>query len=325
MEVIKKLIALIRRTWFLFIISLILLIYVAFGFVYMQQISQQSGLRVQIAKLSAIIERPLPSGEALQAEYEEVKQELAPMTDSTAIALLVDIAKENGIDVDASIEKFSVPPAARSQVKMGGGTYQLISFRNIKVQGDPDDVMAFISNLDSGKTLETMVLKKVVTNQIGTTASGEDAARRAEFRSVASAVRAMMNDNYLLLIPNPISFTDGVATNLMGDDLKTMGIIEGFPDITTTATHRGYTGNATPRDGYVLYNHDKIPTDNTSQFETTSYVTTLTTKYYYTCEADGSVRQFDEADLATAREYLGSEESKIETIATINVDIYTKP
>jgi hypothetical protein len=45
-----------------------------------------------------------------------------------------------------------------------------------------------------------------------------------------------------------------------------------------------------------------------------------TTKYYYTVEADGTVRQFDGPDVTIAKEY-----PSIETIATLNVEIYTRP
>jgi len=128
-----------------------------------------------------------------------------------------------------------------------------------------------------------------------------------------------------LAIPNPVSFDGGVATNLMGDDPDTGETVEGFPDITTLADEKGYTGTGSPRDGYVLYGHNKIDPDDTTQFVTVNYIATLTTTYYYTCEADGTVRQFDIADVALATEYLGSEESKIETVATVDVDIYTKP
>ena len=123
----------------------------------------------------------------------------------------------------------------------------------------------------------------------------------------------------------PMDFANGVAANLTGDDPDTEEILEGFPDIFTTTIDKGYSGNATPRGGYVLYNHAKILTDNTTRFETVSYITVLTTKYYYTCEADGTVRQFDGADADTATEYLGSEEFKIEVVVTVDVDIYTKP
>ena len=50
-----------------------------------------------------------------------------------------------------------------------------------------------------------------------------------------------------------------------------------------------------------------------------SYLTELAAGYYYTCEADGTVRQWDDADLTTATEYLN-----IETVVTVDIAIYTK-
>jgi len=325
MELIKNLIIRFRHTGVLFLIGLIVITYIALGFLYWQQGGQQGELKEQIAKLNVILARPLPSVEQLQAEYEAVNLALAPMTDVDAIAMLVGIAEENGIDVDEASHKFSVPTATVSRVSMAGDSYQLLSFNSVKVQGDYDNVMAFISDLDSGKTLNTMKLKMVTTSELELMFAGEEGARRAEFRRVASAVLAMMDAIGLIEIQYPMSFARGVATDLMGDDPDTGEIVEGFPDITTTAAERGYSGNATPRDGYVLYGHHKISTDNTTQFETANYITTLTTSYYYTCEADGTVRQFDGADVATATEYLTTTRSNIELLATVDVVIYIKP
>ena len=321
----ENLITRLRRMGFLFLIGFLLIIYIAFGFIYLQQAPQQRELKEQITKLSLVVAKPLPSAEKLRAEYEEVNLSLAPMTDKDAIAKLVGIAEESGIDVDPESGKFRVPSAARREEKMGGGSYQVLSFRNISVQADYDNVMAFISDLDSGKTLKTMVLKRVATSQKEIKFEGEEGDRRAEFRNVVSKVIAMMTDNGLLEIPNPMNYSGGIATNLMGDNPDTAEAVEGFPDNTTTVTDKGYIGTGSPRDGYVLYGHDKISTDDATQFEPVSYITTLTTKYYYTCEADGTVRQFDGASVVTATEYLTSEESKIETVATVDIDIYTKP
>jgi len=323
--IIRNLFARFWPTGALILGGLILIIYVALGVLYLQQSAQQKGFEKQIVKLGAIIAKPLPSAEELQANYENVTQALTPWTDYDAVGIIVSIAEENGIDIDVASGKFSVPSATISQVKVGGGNYQVRSFKNISVQGDHDNVMAFISDLDSGKTLETMVLKRVATSEVEVIFTGVEGDRRAEFRTVVSAVIAMMSDNGLSKIPNPMKFADGVAANLAGDDPDTEETVEGFPDITTTAITRGYTGNATPRVGFVLYEHDKILTDNATQFETVSYINGLTTKYYYTCEADGTVRQFDGANVLTATEYLGSEESKMETVVTVGVDIYTKP
>lgn len=324
METIKNLLTRFWPTGSLLLGGLLVIIYIAFGFVYVQQAPKQKEVEGQITRLTLVVARPLPSGEELQAEYEEVNSLLAPMTDSDAIARLVGIAEENGIDISQGSGIFRVPSASFSQMKVGGGDYQLVSFRNIYVQGDYDSVMAFISDLDSGKTLKTMVLKRVVTTETEVQFTGEEGDRRAEFRKVAAAVMDMMDDIALSEIPHPMNLAGDNATNLMGDDPDTEEAVEGFPDITTTAADRGYSGNTTLRAGYVLYNHDRISTDNTTQFETVSYINVLTTDYYYTCEFNGTVRQFDGADVATATEYLGSAASKMDTVATVDVVIYTK-
>ena len=146
------------------------------------------------------------------------------------------------------------------------------------------------------------VLAAVVIPNVGRfLGRGEDEARRTEFHNVSSAVIAMMVDNSLTTIPGAVVYvTTGTAQNQLGFVDGTPD--QGFPDFTTTvadkATAEGYTwsgGTDPPYPGYVLYRHDK-PTaaDN---YTTISYVSMSQTTYYYTCETDGTVRQFNIADL----------------------------
>ena len=58
------------------------------------------------------------------------------------------------------------PPSLPREVKTGQGSYQFFSFKDIRVQGDYENVIAFISNLDSGKTLKTAILARVSISQI---------------------------------------------------------------------------------------------------------------------------------------------------------------
>jgi len=316
----KSLFARIGRMGFLIVVGIFLIIYVALGFLYFQQGAKQEDLREQINNLRVVVSKQLPGDENLKAEYDKVNNALLPLEVAKAIKVLVDIAEKSGINIDPASGKFDVPPPGGTVTQtVGGGTYQVLSFRSVKVQGDHDSVMAFISDLDSGKTKKTLVLKNVSIGWTKFDIKPEEKVRGEEFRDVSLAVTAMMTDN-ITGIPNPISYAGGTATNYMGDNPDTEETVEGFPDITTTAAERGYTGTGTPRDGYVLYGHDKIPTDNTSYFETVSYMPALTTEYYYTCEADGTVRQFDGPDVATAIEYVD-----IETVAALDVDLYTKP
>ena len=168
METIQNLITRFRSLGVLIIIGFILIIYVALGFLYVQQGTKQTDLDEKIASLTLVLSKQLPSAEKLRADYDVVNSALAPMTDSAAIAMLVGIAEESGIDVDPDSGKLHVPAVAGRDEKVGGGNYLVLSFRNISVQGDYVDVMAFISDLDSGTTLETMVLKNVDIRQVET-------------------------------------------------------------------------------------------------------------------------------------------------------------
>jgi hypothetical protein len=167
MEVIKNLLIRFRQSGVLVLIGFFLIIYIAFGFLYWQQGSQQRELEEQSAKISLIVAKPLPSEEKLRAEYDKANLFLAPMTDSDAIAILVSIAEKSGIDIDG--DKFDVPPAnpkGGKEEKLGGGTYKVWSFKNVNAQGSYDSVMAFIADLDSGETQKTMVLRRVDIRQI---------------------------------------------------------------------------------------------------------------------------------------------------------------
>ena len=148
MEVIKNLLLRFRQSGALVLIGFFLIIYIAFGFVYWQQGSEQKELEEQSAQISAIVTKKLPGREALQAKYDEAELSLAPMTDSDAIAVIVAIAEKSGIDIDPDSDKLRIPPTQVRETRVGEGTYQVFSFMNISAQGDYDSVMAFIADLD---------------------------------------------------------------------------------------------------------------------------------------------------------------------------------
>lgn len=164
----NALLARFRHSAALIIIGFFLIIYIALGFLYYQQGAQQKEFEEQIARLSLVAAKKLPDITKLQAEYDKVNVFLAPITDSKVLATLVDEAKQSGINVDPESGKLSIPPPTVSEKKVGDGSYQVLSFRNISVQGDYNRVMAFISALDSGETLDTMVLTltRITTRQV---------------------------------------------------------------------------------------------------------------------------------------------------------------
>ncbi len=190
MEVIKNLLIRFRQSGVLLFIGFLVIIYVAFGFVYWQQSSKQKDLEEQVTKVSLIVAKPLTSKEKLNAEYAEVNSALATMTASDAIAILVGIAEKSGIDVAPASDKLIVPSATVREEKVDEGTYQVFSFKDISAQGSYDNVMAFISDLDSGTTKETMVLKRVTINQIEIKGEGEEETEGEEEVEIGTRIEA---------------------------------------------------------------------------------------------------------------------------------------
>jgi len=309
------------RAVFIIFIGVLVILYIAMGIIYFQNGPAQRGLREQIVKLEAVLARPIPGVEKLQEEYNRVNTALIPKELPEVLKKLVGIARESGIDVDSDTQKFTIPPPDAPRIeKVGESSYEVLTFRSVHVEGDYDSVMAFISDLDSGKTLETMVLKNLQITQSEVKYEGEEAARRAEFREVSSAVIEMMAANNITGIPNPKSYDGGIGINDMSSFPDTVSWWTGSPGGKVTDPD-GTSYAVGDKAGYRLYGHD-IEADS-SQTNLVNYITTAQTEYYYTCEADGTVRQF--ADVAAATEYTGSDEARTELAVTLDVDIYRKP
>ena len=172
----NDLLARFRHSAALLIIGFFLIIYIALGFLYYQQGAQQKEFKEQIANVSLVAAKKLPDITKLQTEYDKVNVLLAPITDKKALNTLVNEAKKSGINVDPESGKFSIPPPTVSEKKVGDGSYQVLSFKNIRVQGDYNRVMAFISALDSGEMLDTMVLvlTRINTSQVEVIVEGEE-------------------------------------------------------------------------------------------------------------------------------------------------------
>jgi type IV pilus assembly protein PilA len=127
------------------------------------------------------------------------------------------------------------------------------------------------------------VLAAVVIPNVGRfIGRGEGEAADTEFANVQSAVVALMVDNGISTLPNPV----GTAT----------GNMSGFPDATSVAGSAdklndpggtAYTG--ADKAGFILYQHDL--TSDTVDNVTANYVATATTKGTYTVDSSGTVVQ----------------------------------
>jgi prepilin-type N-terminal cleavage/methylation domain-containing protein len=134
------------------------------------------------------------------------------------------------------------------------------------------------------------VLAAVVIPNVGRfIGRGEDEAADTEFTNIQSAVVAMMTDNELEQLPNPVDGTAYAAT----------GNMSLFPDRSICETDKmsgptqaGGRANYTlsgDKDYYILYQHD-IYADGAAN-ETVNYVATEMCKGTYTVDASGTVKQ----------------------------------
>jgi len=135
--------------------------------------------------------------------------------------------------------------------------------------------------------------------------AGTEEARETDYSTIQTSVHAMMVDNGITSITAAFAYDDDVATNSMS----------GFPDTTATLATKGAdalfvtASGVTEVLGYRLYgNQIVVDVDGDGTYDAgdgdaileVDYVASSTTTYYYTCESDGTIRQFDRADLTDA-------------------------
>ncbi len=155
------------------------------------------------------------------------------------------------------------------------------------------------------------VLAAVVIPNIGQfIGAGEEEARETDYATVQASVHSMMVDNGISSITPAFAYaTTGTATNSMS----------GFPDTTATLATKG--ANQAFEDaaiaanditaealGYRLYgNQIVVDVDGDGTYDAgdgdaileVDYVAIGTSTYYYTCEKDGTVRQWASVDCST--------------------------
>ncbi len=129
------------------------------------------------------------------------------------------------------------------------------------------------------------VLAAVVIPNVGRfIGRGESEAADTEFTNVQAAVVAMMVDNGISTLPNPVL------------QVSATGNMSLFPDTSTTADNgagakskdpNGLDYEAADKDGFILYQHDITGGGNATV--TVNYTATETTKGTYYVDAAGTV------------------------------------
>ena len=148
------------------------------------------------------------------------------------------------------------------------------------------------------------ILAAVVIPNVGRfLGRGQDEARRAEGHDISTAVTALMVENGLASIPNPVTANTAPCTTGTQD-------LTAFPDTTSDNGVGGgadggkvndpsavaYIYDGTPPDdgeGYLLFGHD-ITADG-DILVLVNYVNFDTTTACYTISSNGTVRAFDTA------------------------------
>ncbi|MFC1931212.1 type II secretion system protein [Chloroflexota bacterium] len=121
-----------------------------------------------------------------------------------------------------------------------------------------------------------------IPNVVRFAGRGEDEAADTEFANVQSAVVAMMVDNQMSELPNPV---DTVATDNMSN----------FPDTSVCGVDKISDPNGNTyivtmdKDGYVLFQHDIIA--DFGQSDLVNYVATEITQGTYIVDDSGTVTQ----------------------------------
>ena len=158
----------IRKGGFVVLLGLVLIIYVAFGILYLQQGPKQREFAAQIARLEIVTNKPLPSIDKLRAEYKSVTDTLTIMPLSEIFDRIVGAAQDSGIDIAPAASRFSIPPPGRTtKVKVGSSQYQVLPFKGIVVQGTTSQVLDFVNRMDSGAVLSTLVVRRVAIQTAG--------------------------------------------------------------------------------------------------------------------------------------------------------------
>ena len=139
------------------------------------------------------------------------------------------------------------------------------------------------------------VLAAIVIPNVGRfIGRGETEAQETEFANIQSAVVAMMTDNGIDELPNPVTsrtnnmflFPDATSDDSDGPDTDTVGDKVADPD----GNLYDFTAAGDDVTGYRLYQHDI--TGNSDNASLVNYVATSTTTFWYTVDSMGTVTQY---------------------------------
>lgn len=246
------------RSIFLIVNGLVIIVLIGLAVLYFQNASNQNGLWEQIAQIKAVVAKPLASMDKLRADYKIANEALTVTSSQIVLEKIKATAAECGIDVNQNAGTFIFNASGAPKiVKVGKNSYQAIPFNGIQVKGEYKNVMEFVNKIDGGYVLSTLVLKNVVYDDLSTEELNDAAIK--EYGTVLAAIQAMMRDNQLVDIPNPVAaLAGGIASNDMGT----------FPDSISGWASMPHKGKITDPSGKEYYSGERGRTDGAKFWDT---------------------------------------------------------
>ena len=139
-------------------IGVFLLILAAMGIFYLQQQRDRDSLDEQLDQLRSLVANPVVISEELKQKYAEAQEAIpSELETGDVVSHILSIATENGFDVTTQDVTITWSDAPRNE-NIEGTSYQVFTFE-LKVSGEYDRVIYFVSDVDSTPELKTLVIE----------------------------------------------------------------------------------------------------------------------------------------------------------------------
>ena len=140
-------------------IGVFLLILAAMGIFYLQQQRDRDSLDEQLDQLRDLVANPVVISEELKQKYAEAQEAIpSELETGDVVSRILSIATENGFDVVTTQDVTITWSDTHRKENIEGTSYQVFTFE-LKVSGEYDRVIYFVSDVDSTLELKTLVIE----------------------------------------------------------------------------------------------------------------------------------------------------------------------
>ena len=141
-------------------IGVFILILAAMGIFYLQQQRDRDSLDEQLDQLRDLVATPVVISEELKQKYAEAQEAIpSELEMGDVVSHILDIATENGFDVSPGAKDVTITWSDTPRKEnIEGTSYQVFTFE-LKVSGEYDRVIYFVSDVDSTLVMKTLVIE----------------------------------------------------------------------------------------------------------------------------------------------------------------------